>query len=546
MEKKYFNELKNILRTEYSDTKSLGIVALCLDYLKYITYEENLRLDESIKYVTDNDIIYLIKKYLCQFNKYKLDRFYFSINTSKNDICSDISNLSYKFGEDNSTPDYICDLVKNLLDINGEDSILDFGSGMGNFTVKNYSDTLGVDIDRDMVAIAKIRCNVMGVSANVIKGDILGDKEYAFDKIFVDIPSLSIKSTEGKNTILSDFKRQYPDIKLTSSDWLFAYSAIKNVKSSGKVAIIVSNGSLVNRTERAAREYFVKNGYVESVIMLADVLGKRKNVNIVVLNKTKSPKIKFVDARDIFTVSGKKNILSEQNITDIMSLVNSRFSLGQKSTSEVLDEENVSLSPDRYMAKSTGKGIIFKDIITGIKRGAPITSEELSRIQTTKKTTKKYLMLSDISDGIVSDNLMGISSVPEKYTKYILKNGDILLSKNGYPFKVAVADFAGQEVLPSGNFYVISINNKKANPYYVKLFLQSEAGQELFKSVMVGSQIKTISVSSLENLILNLPNVYEQNLVAEEYRDIEGDIKKLLLQIDNEKTKIKKLVKIKK
>ena len=155
------------------------------------------------------------------------------------------------------------------------------------------------------------------------------------------------------------------------------------------------------------------------------------------------------------------------------------------------------------------------------------------------------MSLSDIQDGIIREELVYLSNIDTKYKKYIIKSGDIIISKNGYPFKVAVSD-SSEEILPSGNLFVITLNTKKVNPYYLKILLQSDYGQELFSSIMVGSTIKTISVSALENLMLPLPGIYEQNLVANEYLDIESDIKKLNLQLKNEKSKIKKLIKIKK
>ena len=48
-------------------------------------------------------------------------------------------------------------------------------------------------------------------------------------------------------------------------------------------------------------------------------------------------------------------------------------------------------------------------------------------------------MLANIQNGIIDDKLPYLSSIEPKYEKYCLKNNDLILSKNGYPYKVAVA-----------------------------------------------------------------------------------------------------------
>ena len=92
-------------------------------------------------------------------------------------------------------------------------------------------------------------------------------------------------------------------------------------------------------------------------------------------------------------------------------------------------------------------------------------------------TSYQYLMLSNIKDGMISDELPYLLGLDEKQEKYCLKNNSLVISKNGSPIKVAIASVEdGQHILVNGNLYVIELDETKANPYFVKAYLESEEG----------------------------------------------------------------------
>jgi type I restriction enzyme M protein len=99
-----------------------------------------------------------------------------------------------------------------------------------------------------------------------------------------------------------------------------------------------------------------------------------------------------------------------------------------------------------------------------------------------------------------------------------LKNHDLILSKNGAPFKIAVAEVQpGKTILANGNLYIIEIDEEKADPFFVKAFLESEKGAALLKSITVGAAIPNIGVEALKKLpIPNVP-LEEQHELATKY-----------------------------
>lgn len=90
---------------------------------------------------------------------------------------------------------------------------------------------------------------------------------------------------------------------------------------------------------------------------------------------------------------------------------------------------------------------------------------ELDALTCHEDTGTSYLNLGDISDGHVNDDLPNLKSLDPKMAKYCIHDGDVLLSKTGVPFKVAVAEVPeGRRILANGNLYVISVDKDKVDP----------------------------------------------------------------------------------
>ena len=101
----------------------------------------------------------------------------------------------------------------------------------------------------------------------------------------------------------------------------------------------------------------------------------------------------------------------------------------------------------------------FESVIKSISRGAPCNARQLDEMASENATKMQYLMLSNIQNGIIEDTLPHLSHIDEKYKKYCLKDNDLILSKNGYPYKLAVAKVPeGHEILANGNLFSITTN----------------------------------------------------------------------------------------
>ena len=134
-------------------------------------------------------------------------------------------------------------------------------------------------------------------------------------------------------------------------------------------------------------------------------------------------------------------------------------------------------------------------------------------------TNTNYLMLSNISNGMIDDKLPYLKEIDPKLEKYCIHSNNLILSKNGYPYKVAVAQVKNnQTVLANGNLFIIELDEEKINPYYLKAYFDSEQGIATLKSITVGATIPNIGVDSLKKIIIPVPSLEEQERIAEKYQ----------------------------
>lgn len=443
---------------------------------------------------------------------------------------------------ENATPKCLINLCKELLDINVSDDVLDFCSGYGDFIYNvahtcMYRSLSGIEINTRAVAISKIKAYLSNLNYDIIQNDVfvINDKKYS--KIFADYPmGMQIRYMPSSKRVVDELKNaSYGN--LTSADWVFNYKICEMLKDDGKAVVITTNGPLVNSTERAVREFFLKSGLIETVIALPEKLLKNTSIpiNIVVLSKYWKAGIRFVDARNIYVKGRRNNDLSDENIKRILNLCGIDSDLSKKVSLEKIFAENSVLNPSRYLDTPANKiinGIEFGSVIKSITRGAPLSGSDLDMIVSDEKTDYQYLMLSNIKDGLIDDDLPYLKAIDQKMEKYLIKDKNLVMSKNGYPFKITVFEKTnGRRVLANGNLFVIELDDKKVNPYYAKVFFDSEAGIAALKSICAGSTIPNISQESLRKVLIPNISLDEQQQIVNKYLAKKDEIEHLKKQL---------------
>lgn len=457
-------------------------------------------------------------------------RFRYNVNTLKSIILFD-EDRDIWFNAEGKTPDSITRLACKLFRFKENDEIADFGLGSAAFTTGVYLKHpklrfFGVEINASTKEIAAIRLEILGCKINLEHGNIfdMDTSSHQYQNIFSNYPfGLRIREIGfDRNRLLQKISQKTAEFtKSVSSDWFFNASIVECLKETGRGIAVMTNGSTWNTMDKSARKYFIENGYLEAVIALPERLFESISIpTTMIIISRNNERTMLVDATGMFEKGRRFNTFSDAQIEQIAYAVshetpNSRF-VSQK---EFIDNDFV-INPTRYLTEDivVENGVSFSTIIKSITRGAPLRASELDEMVSEEPTDYQYLMLANIQHGQIDSELPYIKGIQNSQKKYCLKNHTLILSKNGAPFKVAVAEVPeGREILANGNLYIIEIDEEKADPYFVKAFLESEKGIALLKSISVGGAIPNIGVEALKKIPIPQIPLKEQQAMAARY-----------------------------
>ena len=311
---------------------------------------------------------------------------------------------------------------------------------------------------------------------------------------------------------------------------------IDHLTEDGKAVAIMTNGSTWNSIDQKIREYFIRNGLVEAVIALPSNLFEYTNISttLIVLSRN-NESVRLIDSTSICEQGRRQNIITDENIERIIRLLKEEGEEAVTVDFKTLQQNEFVLNPSRYLENTVEiqDGVEFGSLIKSVTRGAQLKANELDEMISDTPTDVQYLMLSNIQNGMISEDLPYLKELNPKLGKYFIGNRNLLLSKNGAPFKVAVAEIEeGRKILGNGNLFIIALDEEKVNPFFIKAFFESEVGFASLKKIVVGSTIPNISLESLKKLIVPLPPMEKQNEIADLYQAKQDEIKVLQLKLE--------------
>jgi len=454
-----------------------------------------------------------------------------------------LPNLNMDKRDDLETPAGVGRLAAKLLNVESGDRVADFCCGHGGVAIELAKEGLqtpviGIEIKEQVATTAKIRMLATGANVDITVGDVfvLSDKAQKFDKIFCNYPfGLHLRELGPKHEYLQRISKKIPSVsKATSSDWLFNHLLIDSLGEGGKAIGIMTNGSTWNTIDRNTREYFVEKGYIECVIALPAKLFASTNIptTMIVLSHG-NKEIRMIDATDVCMKGRRQNLLSDEDIEKIVAAYTEDTEISRGLSVEELRESDFVLHPGRHFTEEVEEGVPFETVIKNINRGAHCTAEQLDDMSTQDETNIHFLKTSDIQDGIIVGPLQSLSYIEDNFEKYCIKNNSLIISKIGFPYKVAVVPVSDDEkILANANLYVVELDEKQVDPYYLKAFLESEEGQSRFRSITVGASVLSIGVKDLKAMRIPLPSMEEQKKIGQRCKEVLDEIAQLKAQLE--------------
>lgn len=467
-------------------------------------------------------------------------------------VTYDISDSLGRF-DDTVTPQSVVKLSKAILDIQPGERVLDLGCGYGTFLLAAAdqvpnAEYIGYEIVASRKVITEIRSELLGHHFQIEQRDAFSALEDEsvprFNKAFSNYPfGMKLRNLVSGTTLLDQMAKEHPNLsKATSSDWVFNALLCELLTSDGKAIGIMTNGSTWNSIDAPMRKYFVENGLIEAIIALPAKLFTYTNIatTMIVLSHGNQT-IRMVDASKSYSAGRRVNELSEEDIETICNALSADSEYSKSITIKEICDNEYALNPSRYLESKViiQNAVPFGSVIKSITRGAPCTAKQLDDMVSETATNMQYLMLANIQDGFIEDKLPYLSHIEPKFEKYCLKNNSLILSKNGYPYKIAVAEVReNQKILANGNLYIIELNEDVVNPYYLKAFFESEQGFASLKSITVGAVIPNIGVEQLKKLQVPVPPMEEQLKFVQRYQAILDEIAVLKLKLEKTKNQL--------
>jgi type I restriction-modification system DNA methylase subunit len=463
---------------------------------------------------------------------------------------------------DNSSKELI-ELAYNLLKIEDNDSVFDLGSGLGSFLAGvNYYSKLdkvhvstlnGLEINHNVQSISRMAMELIidsnsSTKSKIVYSNILtDDNHFSYNKGFV-FPPLGIKIM-GSDSV---FKTIYSDVVLSprnTPDWIFIDRLLKNLKGSEKRAFAITTGrALFNAADKDYREYLVKQGLLEGVIELPQCLFDKTNIKLFALVfSTNNENVKLFDA-SAFVTNEKNNNSNSVDVKEIISFYWSS-SVTSKSIEELSEFQNWIPSTVLIDIVKPKNGVKLSEVST-VFTGSQYTIRNFQDKISHTKTNYQLLTSGDIQDGTIDVNKLDyINNSDIKLDKHALAKNDVVITSKSSKVKIAVIDFDPTEkIIVTGGMIIVRPNTSMLNPTYLKIFLESEQGQRVLKSIQKGMTIVTLNSKELAEIMIPLPPIDHQYKMAKKFNSklstlwalkseietIENDIKNFYNNIDAE------------
>ena len=160
------------------------------------------------------------------------------------------------------------------------------------------------------------------------------------------------------------------------------------------------------------------------------------------------------------------------------------------------------LAPDFYLGEDLvyNNSHPFGDLVKEIRRGAKLPLETWKAVGGDAASPVKKIAFKHFSEGMIDDDLPGLTKVPEGGNEAVLESGDLLISRMGFPFKVAVVEPRAEKLVADENVWLVRMGGDKTMAYYLRAYLESARGSKWLTRLSTGANMRTISAKNIEKI----------------------------------------------
>lgn len=142
--------------------------------------------------------------------------------------------------------------------------------------------------------------------------------------------------------------------------------------------------------------------------------------------------------------------------------------------------------------------------------------------------------LSDMDDtGIDYAHLKKIDCDEKSVSRYLLEDGDVLIASKGTVKKVAVFHDQDRAIIASANITVLR-PTADISGTYIKLFLESELGQELLETTNTGKNVMNLNTKKIVSIQIPKLQPVKQAFLIQRYEQGLKDYKRKITRANQE------------
>ena len=452
--------------------------------------------------------------------------------------------------EDVSVHPVIDTLCAALLDIKKGDEVADLNCGIGKFVCKawfslwnaNGSDkglrVSGYSENKTLAAVSWIGCHVAGVRAEIINNSIFSPTNSRYDKVLVippfgcEVRQLNI--IEVAESLSKKFN-SFPEVRLSSAEWLFAARAATLLKDGGRAIAVMPMNALNGGLSKVYREHLIRNQMIEAVISIPAkyfMNGTGMAFSLVVLSAG-NKEIKFVSGEEYLRNEGVGRILDVKRLLEDFRNLNDYEAIKTFRIDEVYSNDS-NLMPDFYFGENLvyNNSQPFGKMVGEIRRGAKLPVSKWKAMDGGAMSEVKRVAFKHIGDGLIDEKLPGLLDVPAGAETAILNEGDLLISRIGTPFKVAVVEKRIDKLVADENVWIVRMGGNRTLAYFLRAYLESEYGSKWLLRLSTGNSLRTISAKNIGKI--PVPDVDEETREA-----IANELKKMTMQVQENRMRLK-------